>query len=298
MRTEYSRSALKLGLAQESKLGINPFKFGMIGATDSHTSWSNAEEDNYLGKYASASPNPERWSKKFPPATVPGIQFQFSEWESSQSGYAAVWARENTRQAIWDAMARKEVYATTGPRMKVRFFGGWEYEANDAARPNLAEIGYSKGVPMGGDLTAGPGGASPKFLIAATRDPDGANLDRVQIVKGWLDDKGETHEKVFDVAWSGDRKPNKEGKLPPVGSTIELETASYTNTIGAAKLSSVWMDPDFNPASKSFYYVRVLEIPTPRWTAFDEARFGIRMDESVRRTLQERAYTSPIWYTP
>ena len=298
MKTDYSRSALKIGLAQADELGVNPFKFGMIGATDSHTSWSNAEEDNYLGKYATASPEPDRWSKKFPPDTVPGILFQFEEWQRSQSGYAAVCAGENTRAAIWDAMERKEVYATTGPRMTVRFFGGWEYEAEDAMRNNLAAIGYSKGVPMGGDLPASNDAASPNFLISAMRDPDGANLDRVQIIKGWQDSEGELHEKVHDVVWSGDRAIGDNGKLEPVGTTVNLDSATYANSIGSPYLSTVWSDPDFDPNESAFYYARVLEIPTPRWTAFDEVRFGVRMDDAVTRVLQERAYTSPIWYTP
>ena len=298
MVSEYSRSALKLGLAQLDKLGVNPFKFGMIGATDSHTSWSNAEEDNYLGKYAVASPSPERWEKKFPPLTIPGVLDQFTEWESAQSGYAGVWATENTRDAIFDAMMRKEVYATSGPRMTVRFFGGWDYTAEDVDRHNFAEIGYSKGVPMGGDLTDAPGNKSPSFMVATLKDPDGANLDRIQIVKGWLDSDGELHEKVHDVVWAGDREPGSDGKLPAVGNTVDLETATYSNSIGVAQLSATWRDPSFDPTEKAFYYVRVLEIPTPRWTVFDEVRFSIKMDEEVTRILQERAYTSPIWYTP
>ena len=298
MRFEYSRSGLKLGLAQEEKLGENPFKFGMIGSTDSHTSWSNTEEDNYLGKYAVATPSPDRWSKRFPPLTVPGVLEQFTEWQSSQSGYAAVWATENTREAIWDAMKRKEVYATTGPRMTVRFFGGWDYAEEDATRNNLAAIGYAQGVSMGGDLSEAPGGKSPTFLVGAMRDPDGANLDRIQIVKGWLDKDGKLHEKVYDVAWAGNRELNGQGKLPAVGNTVDLETATYSNSIGSAFLSTTWEDLKFDPKEKAFYYVRVLEIPTPRWPAYDEVRFGIKMDNEVTRILQERAYTSPIWYTP
>jgi hypothetical protein len=298
MVSEYSRSALKLGLAQLDKLGVNPFKFGMIGATDSHTSWSNAEEDNYLGKYAVASPSPDRWEKKFPPLTIPGVLDQFTEWESAQSGYAGVWATENTREAIFDAMMRKEVYATSGPRMTVRFFGGWDYTTIDAERHNFAEIGYSKGVPMGGDLTSTPGDQAPTFMVATLKDPDGANLDRIQIVKGWLDSDGESHEKVHDVVWAGDREPGPDGKLPAIGNTVDLKTATYSNSIGTAQLSATWQDPSFDPTEKAFYYVRVLEIPTPRWTAFDEVRFGIKMDKEVMRILQERAYTSPIWYTP
>lgn len=298
MRFEYSRSALKLGLEQEKVLGVNPFKFGMIGATDSHTSFGNAEEDNYLGKYAVATPSPDRWSKKFPPLTIPGVLDQFSEWQSAQSGFTAIWATENTREALWDAMKRKEVYATTGPRMKVRFFGGWDYNEQDAYRHNLAEIGYAGGVPMGGDLPVSTNGGSPKFLVSALRDPDGANLDRIQIVKGWQDSTGASSERVFDVVWSGDRQRDNQGKVTGVGNTVDLKTATYTNSIGTAQLSTTWTDPEFNPTESAFYYVRVIEIPTPRWTAFDEVRFGITMDPEVTRVLQERAYTSPIWYTP
>jgi hypothetical protein len=298
MKSEYSRSALKLGLGQDKALGVNPFKFGMIGATDSHTSFGNAEEDNYLGKYGTATPSPDRWSKKFPPLTIPGVLEQFTEWESSQSGFAAVWATENTREAIFDAMTRKEVYATTGPRMTVRFFGGWDYSELDASRNNLAAIGYEKGVPMGGDLSDASAGKSPNFLISALKDPDGANLDRLQVVKGWMDKEGKLHEKVYDVSWAGDRSIAGNGKLPAVGNTVDLETATYANTIGTAFLNKVWTDPDFDSNERAFYYVRVLEIPTPRWTAFDEVRFDIKMDKEVTRILQERAYTSPIWYTP
>jgi hypothetical protein len=270
----------------------------MIGATDSHTSFGNAEEDNYLGKYAVATPSPDRWLKRFPPLTVPGVLEQFTEWQSSQSGFAAVWAAENTREAIWDAMYRKEAYATTGPRMTVRFFGGWEYTDEDAVRHNLAAIGYEKGVPMGGDLTNAPRAAAPTFLFSALKDPDGANLDRIQVVKGWRDENGELREKVYDVVWAGDREVGADGKLPVLGSTVDLDTATYTNTIGTVSLTVTWRDADFDPRERAFYYARVLEIPTPRWTAFDEVRFGIRMDDEVTRILQERAYTSPIWYTP
>jgi hypothetical protein len=294
---EYARSALKLGLDQEKSLGVNPFKFGMIGATDSHTSYANAEENNYLGKYGVATPSPDRWKKIFGEG-VPGRVTSIFEWESSQSGLAAVWATENTREALWDAMMRKEVYATTGPRMRVRLFGGWNYTDEDATRHDFSAIGYAKGVPMGGDLTKAPDGKAPTFMVFAAKDPDGANLDRVQIVKGWQGKDGQLHEKVYDVAWSGSRKPNIDGKLPPVGNTVDLETATYANTIGTVFLGETWKDPNFDPTERAFYYARVIEIPTPRWTVFDEVRYGIQMDKEVTRILQERAYTSPIWYTP
>ena len=296
---EYARSALQLGLAQESKLGVNPFKFGMIGSTDSHTSFAQAAEDNFLGKYGSASPsqnNKDRWKKEWPP--VPGVVATMKGWESSSSGYAAVWATENTREAIWDAMMRKEVYATTGPRMVVRMFGGFDYAETDALHKNLVAIGYEKGVPMGGELTNAPNAKAPTFLISALKDPDGANLDRVQIVKGWLDADGEVHETVYDVAVSDGRKIVDGKADKPVGSTVNLETATYTNAIGEVQLVAGWTDPDFNPLVTAFYYTRVIEIPTPRWPVFDEVRFGIKMGPEVKRVLQERAYTSPIWYSP
>jgi hypothetical protein len=219
-------------------------------------------------------------------------------WEQAASGYAAVWATENTREAIFDAMERRETYATTGSRMIVRFFGGWDFEAGDASNRMPARIGYGKGVPMGGDLRNAPAGKAPTFLIAAIKDPIGANLDRYQVIKGWLDDKGELHERVYDVAWSGDRKPGGDGKLPPVGNTVDVKKATWTNNIGATELIAVWKDPDFNPSQKAFYYGRVIEIPTPRWTAYDAKYFGLKLDPDVPMVTQERAYTSPIWYTP
>ncbi len=296
-RHEYARSALMLGLSQESAVGANPFKFGMIGATDSHTSFAQSAEDNFLGKYSAKLPSPDRWTGVFP-GPVPGAIGQMYEWETSSSGYAGAWATENTREAIWEAMMRKEVYATTGPRMVVRMFGGFDYAESDVSRHDFAAIGYEKGVPMGGDLTEAPEGKAPKFLVSALKDPDGANLDRIQIVKGWLDADGKLHERVYDVAVSDDR-PIVNGKAATkVGSTVDLATATYTNSIGDVQLMAWWADPDFDPSVRSFYYARVIEIPTPRWTAFDEVRFGIEMDPEVTRVLQERAYTSPIWYTP
>jgi hypothetical protein len=295
LQYEYARSALKNGLKLENELGVNPYKFGMIGSTDSHTGLAAIEQDNFFGKTSSSEPSPTRASHPFVKterATIMG-------WEQVASGYAAVWATENTREAIFDAMERRETYATTGPRMAVRFFGGWEFEAKDAANRMPASIGYAKGVPMGGDLRDPPEGKAPTFLVAALKDPIGANLDRIQVIKGWLDKAGDLHEKVHDVVWSGGRKPDpKTGKLPPVGSTVDVAEATWTNTIGAPELITVWKDPDFDPSQPSFYYVRVIEIPTPRWTAYDAKRFNIKMDKNIPMTTRERAYTSPIWYTP
>ena len=291
----YARSALKNGLKLEADLGVNPYKFGMIGSTDSHTGLATAEESNFFGKVASMEPSAERISRPFmkTPATT------IMEWEVAASGYAAVWATENTREAIFDAMERKEVYATTGPRMVVRLFGGWDFTADDATSRTPAVLGYTKGVPMGGDLTDAPEGKAASFLVAALRDPIGANLDRIQIVKGWMAADGTLQEQVYDVAWSDGRVPGADGKLPPVGDTVDVANATWTNTIGAAELIAVWIDPDFDPALPAFYYARVLEIPTPRWTAYDVKHFQIKdVDPAVPMKTQERAYTSPIWYTP
>ena len=293
---EYARSALKNGLKLEQKLGTNPYKFGLVGSSDSHTGLAAMEEENFFGKTTPQEPSPERLTKVFFKNPKTGVTIM--DWEVGASGYAAVWASENTRASLWDAMQRKETYSTTGPRMAVRFFGGWDFEAKDAHNRLPAQIGYTKGVPMGGDLSGAPEGKAPTFLVAALKDPIGANLDRYQIVKGWLDAKGNLHEKVYDVVWGGDRKPDEQGKLPPVGSTVDIENATWTNTIGAPELIAVWKDPEFNPKERAFYYGRVLEIPTPRWTAYDAKRFGNKPLEGTTMTLQERAYTSPIWYTP
>jgi hypothetical protein len=291
---EYARSALKNGLKMEAELGVNPYKFGMVGSTDAHTALSGVEEDNFMGKTTSSEPSAERTSHPFVKTALATIM----GWEQTASGYAAVWAQENTREAIFDAMKRRETYATTGPRMAVRFFGGFDFEAADANNRMPAKIGYTKGVPMGGDLTDAPKGKAPTFLVAALKDPIGANLDRYQIVKGWLDAKGETHEQVYDVAWSGDRKPDAKGKIPSVGNTVDIPNATWTNTIGAPELIAVWKDPSFDPSLRAFYYGRVIEIPTPRWTAYDAKYFGVTMPKEVPMTTTERAYTSPIWYTP
>jgi hypothetical protein len=294
---EYARSALKNGLKLEHRLGTNPYKFGLIGSTDAHTGMAAIEEDNFFGKTASQEPGPERLSKVFVDAPKAGAKVM--DWEVGASGYAAVWATENTREAIFDAMQRRETYATTGTRLAVRFFGGYEFEGKDAHERMPAATGYRKGVPMGGDLSKAPAGKVPTFLVAALKDPLGANLDRIQVVKGWMDAKGELQERVYDVAWSGDRKADaKTGKVPSVGSTVDVAEATWSNTIGAPELITVWKDPAFDPTQRAFYYARVVEIPTPRWTAYDAKRFGVKPLPGTRMTITERAYTSPIWYNP
>lgn len=301
---EYAREVLKRGLVYEEKLGTNPFKFGMIGSTDSHTSIPSTEENNFFGKVSMAEPsaNPHyRFDETVVARTNPDKTKHIKHWQAAAGGLAAVWSRENTREAIWDAMARKEVYATTGTRIRVRVFAGWDFSANDLTRSNFAENGYTNGVPMGGDLKDAPANKAPNFLIKAVRDPDGANLDRVQIIKGWVDKDGKTQEKIYDVAVSGDRKADKKGNYPPVGNTINMDDLSYSNSIGDPVLGAYWKDPDFNPAQRAFYYVRVIEIPTPSWVAFDLKVFGGKLPEGATDavlSLQERAYTSPIWYTP
>ena len=296
LQYEYAREALKTGLKLGDKLGTNPYQFGMVGSTDAHTGLATAAEENFYGKHAGKEPHSGRWSQ----LVGDFEEVKYYGWEQVSSGYAAVWATDNTREAIWDAMKRREVYATTGSRIMLRFFGGWDFNANDAMLRDPGLIGYGKGVPMGGELNKAPRGKAPSFLIAAIKDPYSGNLDRVQVIKGWLDKDGKTHEKVYDVAWSDPdtRKPGKDGKLPPVGNTVDLENASWLNTIGASELITVWQDPDFDDKQSAFYYTRVIEIPTPRWTAYDAKRFGDKMDKKVPMTTQERAYSSPIWYKP
>lgn len=293
LQREYAREALKNGLVLETQLGTNPYKFGMVGATDSHTALSTAEEENFFGKSTSAEPSPTRISHPFVESPLGAIE----GYELAASGYQGVWANENTREAIFDAMERKETYATTGPRIPVRFFGGWDFTEEDLRSRAPAFRGYEKGVPMGSDLPSAAGDA-PSFMVYALRDPLGANLDRIQIVKGWMDAKGKTHEKVYNVAWSDNRKPDADGNLPPVGNTVDLEAANWTNTIGASELATVWVDPDFNKKHKAFYYARVIEIPTPRWIVYDSVRYGTKIPEDATVIQQERAYTSPIWYAP
>ena len=305
LAAEYVRPALKNGLALEEQLGTNPFKFGLIGSTDAHTGMGTAAENNYWGKSTLAEPAAARWKHGLLPEGMSDDMntVQFYEWEMAASGYAAVWATENTREALFDAMRRRETYATTGPRMTVRFFGGFDFVEADAQSADLARVGYSKGVPMGGDL--GPSDrtrrdASPTFLVAALRDPEGAHLDRIQIVKGWLNGKGETRERIYDVAVSDGREIDPTGKQSAiaVGSTVDVANASWSNSIGEAVLVAFWEDPDFDPEQRAFYYVRVLEIPKPRWTAYDKRFFEVEMDDEVPMTTQDRAYTSAIWYTP
>lgn len=296
IRTEYARQALKDGLSEEARLGVNPFKFGMIGATDAHNALPSTREENWFGKAYIVEPSPHRRDGVLIESTVDPA-YSIYDIDLGASGLAAVWATENTREAIWDAFARKEVYGTTGTRLRVRVFGGWDFEAEEVSRADFARAGYTRGVPMGGDLRPGPEGAMPTFMVRALRDPDGANLDRIQVIKGWLDANGETQERIWDVACAG-REIVADACDGEVGSTVNIEDASWTNTIGSAALAGFWKDPEFDPAEKSFYYVRVLEIPTPRWTAYDAKFFDIDMPDGTPMTVQDRAYTSPIWYTP
>lgn len=292
---EYAREALKRGLVIEDRLGINPYQFGMIGSTDSHTSLATAQEDNFFGKHSGAEPTATRMEHPF----MQNDKGTIFGWQMVASGLAAVWATENTREAIFDAMERKEVYATTGSRILVRLFGGWDFTDADAAATRLpADIGYRKGVPMGGELSKAPAGKSPSFLVAALKDQLGGNLDRIQIIKGWLDADGTTKERIYDVAVSDGRKIDSNGRCKKaVGNTVDVRNATWTNTIGDPEFIKVWKDPDFDPNVKAFYYARVIEIPTPRWSAYDNKYFNLNNSE-IPMTTQERAYTSPIWYTP
>ncbi len=297
LQYEYVRSALKLGLKLGKETGANPYKFGMIGASDTHTALSTTREENYFGKYKSAEPGPNRHDTEVVPAQDPSLRI-FASQELA-SGLTAIWARENTRSDIFNAMKRKEVYATTGTRIRVRVFAGWDFKADEVNRADFVSQGYRRGVPMGGELSASKKGDVPNFMIRAIRDPDGANLDRIQLIKGWLDASGDLHERVYDVAVSDGREISEEGRTSQlVGNTVDIDTATYTNDIGDALLSAHWSDPDFDPAEHAFYYVRVLEIPTPRWTTYDAAFYGIKRPDNVPATTQDRAYTSPIWYAP
>lgn len=291
---EYGRTALQLGLQIQQKTGVNPYKFGFIGATDSHTALATGAEDNFFGKHSGAEPSPERLQR--PMAKL--RDKEVAGWSMVASGYQGIWAAENTREALFDAMRRKETYATTGSRITVRFFGGWNFSPDDALGRLPHEIGYAKGVPMGGDLAPRGDNDAPTFLVAAQRDPYSGNLDRIQIVKGWVDANGNRHEKIHNVAWSGQRSLDAQGKLPPVGNTVDVDTATWTNSIGSPELMRVWKDPDFDPELPAVYYARVLEIPTPRWSTIDAARYGTSIPSEAPTSTQERAYTSAIWYTP
>ena len=288
-------TALKRGLSLEQQLGVNPYAFGMIGSTDSHTSFATGDEDNFYGKHTGNEPS---YKDR---ATTPqnlGTRVGRFGWHYLAGGYAAAWARGNTRAEIFDAFARREVYATTGPRMSVRVFGGFDFEEADWDN-DWVRKGYTSGVPMGGELA--DSGTAPRFMISALKDPDGANLDRVQVVKGWVDANGETQEKVFDVVWSDmETRARSGGKVPAVGDTVNRDDATYTNDIGTAELRTVWTDPEYRAGQSAFYYIRVLEIPTPRWSLFDAVRFGFELGEDALEdaVAQERAYTSPIWLKP
>ena len=290
------RSALKNGLELAGDIGVNPFKLGMIGSTDAHTAIASAEEPNFWGKVATDS-TPATKRRDDADGYADGRQ-SFNGWNMSAAGLAAVWSTDNTRQGIVAAMKRRETYATTGPRIQVRLFAGWEFAEEDAQSPEIASIGYAGGVPMGGELSAAPAGAAPRFLIRASRGPIAHNLDRIQIIKGWTDTSGEAREKIFNVAWAGDRQLDSEGKLPAVGSTVNLRTGKTENSIGEAELATLWIDPQFDPAQSAFYYARVLQIPTVRHSQLDAIAMGIETPYEGPATLQERAYTSPVWYTP
>jgi hypothetical protein len=300
LKHEYARSALQIGMQLEEKLGVNPYKFGMIGSTDAHTSLATTREENFFGKAAHLEPEANRWEHVIIGSLSGDPNLSSYSYESIGAGLAAVWARENTRAGIFEAMQRRETYATTGTRILVRFFGGWDYQNEEVFRPDAVSIGYRKGVPMGGDLSARPEGRrAPTFMVGAMKDTWSGNLDRIQIVKGWIDDDGERQERIYDVAVSDGRPIDADGRCrTPVGDTVDIADASYLNTIGDAELRAVWTDPDFNPEHRAFYYTRVLEIPTPTWQAYDAKFFAVEMPETVMMKGQERAYTSPIWYTP
>jgi hypothetical protein len=287
---DYVRSALVRGLVVEDRIGANPYRMGVIGSTDSHTGIASAEEFNFHGKMALDS-TPENKAKDIIPGT-PG-------WDMGAAGLVAVWADENTRESLFDALRRREVYATTGPRIRVRLFAGWDLKPSDLNAADLADTGYTKGVPMGGELGAGADGAAPVLLITAVKDPVDANLDRIQVIKGWVDAEGEPQERVYDVAWSDGREPDADGRLPAVGNTVDITTGSYSNSIGSAQLAAAWTDPEFDASERAFYYVRVLQIPTARHTLLDAIALGIDPAATGQpATIQERAYTSPVWYTP
>jgi hypothetical protein len=286
----YAREAYKNGLAMQDTRGYNPFKFGFVGAGDAHNTATSYSQSNYFGDHAMIDATPkERLSGK----VVAGM----TVLETGTSGLGGVWAEENTRASIFDAMKRKETFGTSGVRIKVRLFGGWDYPIDALERKDWVKIGYAQGVPMGSDLPAKKS-AKPTFIVWAVKDPIDGNLDRIQIIKGWSKN-GQTFEKVYDVVWAGDRKPDPTtGKVPAIGNTVDIKNASYTNTIGATELKKVWEDPNFDPTLNAFYYARVIQIPTPRWSTYDAKKLGVPPPSTVSPTIQERAWTTPIWYTP
>lgn len=289
----YARGALLRGLLFERRLGVNPYKFGMIGSTDGHNAFSMTAEDNFFGKFPDSQPYSGRVNSRL-------AGYAWANWTLVASGYAAVWARENKRQSLFDALVCKEVYATTGSRITLRFFGGWNLPEDLAEQPHSARVAYRLGVPMGGDLPMNAAeGKAPAFFVMAAKDPEGANLDRIQLIKGWVGEDGVLEERVFDVVWSGERRHNRRtGRLQPVGSTVDVKNATFRNSIGAAQLGAVWTDPEFDPQRSTFYYARVLEIPKPRWTTHDAVNFGVKLPEGAPTAIQDRAYSSPIWYGP
>lgn len=298
---EYAREAWKRGMAYEATLGVNPFQFGVLGSTESHTALSSAQEDNFFGKVAVVEPtaDPIRLEERITGRFTPNDSADdLLHADGLAAGLAAVWARENTREAIWDALKRKEVYATTGTRIRVRVFAGCDFEESDLVRSDFDSYGYTHGVPMGWTLDTCSGDGVPSVMVRALRDPDGANLDRVQVVKGWREANGTLRERVFDVAWSDNRVLREDGKLPPVGNTVDPETATWRNDIGAALLAGYWRDAEFSRDQSAFYYVRVIEIPSPRWTTYDQLVFGAVVPDWIEDSHQERAYTSPIWFSP
>lgn len=297
LKGEYLREALKRGLALQEQFGTNPFKYGMVASTDTHNGLATGEkESNFWGKFVADQPGPKRWDHVM---STDQDGYKRLGWTQVAAGITGVWASENTREGIWDAMQRRETYASSGPRISVRFFGGYDFSKQDADPATLVATGYARGVPMGGDLQAAPAGKAPTFLFAVMKDPQSANLDSAQIIKGWVDAKGETHEQIFNVAWSAqDTRKDVDGKLTPVGNTVDLATATYKNSIGATELVGSFTDPQFEPAQRAYYYLRAVEIPTPRWTAYDAMRYKVKMTPDVPMTVQERAATSPIWYNP
>jgi hypothetical protein len=297
LRFEYARSALLTGLEVEAATGVNPYAFGFNGTTDAHTGLPSSGEENYFGKMATSEPSPIRMERDVIPAADAGLRIVSAQ--ESASGLTGVWARENTRDEIFDAVMRKEIFATTGTRLRVRLFAGWNFQPGDELATDFAGVGYAGGVPMGGRLVNPPEGAAPSFLVRALRDPDWANLDRIQIIKGWIDADGTSRERVYDVAVSDGREIGADGRArEPVGSTVDIATATFTNAIGAPMLDAYWSDPDFDPSERAFYYVRVIEIPTPRWTTYDAVRFGLPLPLEVPPVVQDRAYTSAVWYSP